>query len=139
MLRDKLNVFGARISVALKSNSHFYRRLIFFLQILAGDMSEANREACAAATRPLVNSVESLTAYALSPEFAPLPAKISEEVNYFYCEKFLCRLLQVVGQSSGLIIRGSLPAWLLSRSDPSIFSLLPPVCRSLDVAFLSFL
>ena len=50
-------------------------------QILAGDMSEANREACAGTTKPLINSVESLTAYALSPEFAPLPAKISEEVR----------------------------------------------------------
>ena len=54
---------------------------IICLQTLAGDMSEPNREACAAATKPLINSVESLTAYALSPEFAPLPAKISEEVR----------------------------------------------------------
>lgn len=57
--------------------------LAYILQMLAGDMSEANREACAEATRPLINSVESLTAYALSPEFAPLRAKISEEVTEF--------------------------------------------------------
>lgn len=48
-------------------------------------MTEANREACAEATKPLINSVESLTAYALSPEFAPLPAKISEEVGAGIC------------------------------------------------------
>ena len=48
-------------------------------------MTEANREACAEATKPLINSVESLTAYALSPEFAPLPAKISEEVGVGIC------------------------------------------------------
>ena len=48
-------------------------------------MTEANREACADATKPLIDSVESLTAYALSPEFAPLPAKISEEVGAGIC------------------------------------------------------
>ena len=53
----------------------------FSFQVLASDMSDNNREACAAATKPLINSVESLTAYALSPEFAPVPAKISDEVR----------------------------------------------------------
>ncbi|XP_073240951.1 talin-like [Porites lutea] len=55
--------------------------LVKNIKVLAGDMTEANREACAEATKPLINSVESLTAYALSPEFAPLPAKISEEAR----------------------------------------------------------
>lgn len=59
-------------------------------------MSEPNREACAAATKPLINSVESLTAYALSPEFAPLPAKISDEVRSFcvqgYCGVGISRM-----------------------------------------------
>lgn len=53
----------------------------FSFQVLASDMSDTNREACAAATKPLINSVESLAAYALSPEFAPVPAKISDEVR----------------------------------------------------------
>ena len=52
-------------------------------------MSDNNREACAAATKPLIDSVESLTAYALSPEFAPVPAKISDEVR----KRFWSRLL----------------------------------------------
>ena len=46
-------------------------------------MSDSNREACAASTKPLINSVESLTAYALSPEFAAVPAKISAEVRTY--------------------------------------------------------
>lgn len=66
---------------AAKDVANNTANLVKNTKILAGDMSEANREACAAATRPLVNSVESLTAYALSPEFAPLPAKISEEAR----------------------------------------------------------
>ena len=52
-------------------------------QVFAGDMSDSNREACAASTKPLINSVESLTAYALSPEFAAVPAKISAEVRTY--------------------------------------------------------
>lgn len=47
-------------------------------------MSDNNRAACAAATKPLINSVESLTAYALSPEFAAVPAKISDEVRNLF-------------------------------------------------------
>lgn len=46
-------------------------------------MNEDNRLHCADATKPLRNSVHSLTAYALSPEFASVPAKISDEVIYY--------------------------------------------------------
>ena len=55
-------------------------------------MSDNNREACAAATKPLIDSVESLTAYALSPEFAPVPAKISEEVRKLFWSRLLSQL-----------------------------------------------
>ena len=43
-------------------------------------MNEPNRDACGAAAKPVVESVDRLTAYALSPDFAPVPAKISDEV-----------------------------------------------------------
>ena len=55
-------------------------------------MSDNNREACAAATKPLIDSVESLTAYALSPEFAPVPAKISDEVKKRFWSRLLSQL-----------------------------------------------
>ena len=61
--------------------SHNWIFVTFQFQVLASDMSDNNREACAGATKPLIDSVESLTAYALSPEFAPVPAKISDEVR----------------------------------------------------------
>ena len=51
-------------------------------QTLAGNMNQPNRDACGAATKPLVESVDRLTAYALSPDFAPVPAKISDEVSF---------------------------------------------------------
>lgn len=55
--------------------------LVKNIKVFASDMSDNNREACAASTKPLINSVESLTAYALSPEFAAVPAKISAEAR----------------------------------------------------------
>jgi talin len=62
--------------------SILFRSLDFLFQTFAGNMNEGNRLSCADATKPLRNSVHSLTAYALSPEFASLPAKISDEVKY---------------------------------------------------------
>ena len=41
------------------------------------DYSEQNRENCAAATKPLLDAVDSLCTFAGSPEFASQPAKIS--------------------------------------------------------------
>lgn len=71
----------------------------FSFKVLASDMSDNNREACAAATKPLIDSVESLTAYALSPEFAPVPAKISDEVR----KRFWSRLLVFTALSCGTL------------------------------------
>lgn len=50
---------------------------IWFLAALDQDYSEQNRENCAAATKPLLDAVDSLCTFAGSPEFASQPAKIS--------------------------------------------------------------
>lgn len=47
------------------------------LTALDQDYSEQNRESCAAATKPLLDAVDSLCTFAGSPEFASQPAKIS--------------------------------------------------------------
>lgn len=47
------------------------------LTALDQDYSEQNRERCAAATKPLLDAVDSLCTFAGSPEFASQPAKIS--------------------------------------------------------------
>ncbi|KXJ09442.1 Talin-1 [Exaiptasia diaphana] len=55
--------------------------LVKNIKTFAGNMNEDNRLSCADATKPLRNSVHSLTAYALSPEFASVPARISDEAR----------------------------------------------------------
>ena len=53
------------------------------LQALDGDFSNENRERCRVATNPLIEAVENLSTFASNPEFASIPAQISNEVQYF--------------------------------------------------------
>ncbi|XP_048581539.1 talin-like isoform X2 [Nematostella vectensis] len=66
---------------AAKDVANNTANLVKQIKTFAGNMNDDNRKSCASATRPLRNSVESLTAYALSPDFAPVPAKISDEAR----------------------------------------------------------
>lgn len=50
------------------------------LQALDGAFNQENREKCKAATGPLIEAVDNLTAFASNPEFASIPAQISPEV-----------------------------------------------------------
>lgn len=52
--------------------------LVKDIKALDVDYSDRNRESCAAATRPLLDAVNSLVSFASSPEFASRPAHISE-------------------------------------------------------------
>lgn len=59
--------------------------MVLFFKALDGNFSEENRANCAEATKPLTDAVENLTTFASNPEFASVPAKISEEVlTQFY-------------------------------------------------------
>lgn len=49
-------------------------------QALDGDFSEENRNRCRVATAPLLEAVENLTTFANNPDFASIPAQISNEV-----------------------------------------------------------
>ena len=51
------------------------------MQVLAADVNEENRKACASTTKPLIDSVEALTTFASSPQFASIPAKISAQAR----------------------------------------------------------
>ena len=55
--------------------------LLSLSQVLAADVSEANRDACAKTTKPLIDAVEALTTFASSPQFASTPAKISAQAR----------------------------------------------------------
>lgn len=51
------------------------------MQVLAADVNEENRTACAQTTKPLIDAVEALTTFASSPQFASTPAKISAQAR----------------------------------------------------------
>jgi len=48
---------------------------------MEGGLTDANRRRCAEAAKPLLQAVETLTTFAASPEFASIPAAISEKVR----------------------------------------------------------
>lgn len=57
------------------------RSLPLPVKALDGDFSEENRSKCRVATAPLIEAVENLTTFASNPEFASVPAQISNEVT----------------------------------------------------------
>ncbi|XP_036431973.1 LOW QUALITY PROTEIN: talin-2 [Colossoma macropomum] len=53
--------------------------LVKTIKALDGDFSDENRERCRVATTPLIEAVENLSTFASNPEFASIPAQISNE------------------------------------------------------------
>ncbi|XP_031420336.1 talin-2 isoform X2 [Clupea harengus] len=53
--------------------------LVKTIKALDGDFSNENRERCRVATNPLIEAVENLSTFASNPEFASIPAQISNE------------------------------------------------------------
>ncbi|KAM3870442.1 talin-2 [Diretmus argenteus] len=53
--------------------------LVKTIKALDGDFSEDNRNRCRVATTPLLEAVENLSTFANNPEFASIPAQISNE------------------------------------------------------------
>jgi len=47
---------------------------------MEGSLTDVNRQRCAEAAKPLLHAVETLTTFAASPEFASIPAAVSEKV-----------------------------------------------------------
>lgn len=55
--------------------------LVKTIKALDGAFTEENRAQCQAATAPLLEAVDNLSAFASNPEFASIPAQISPEVR----------------------------------------------------------
>uniref|UniRef100_A0AAY4E2G9 Talin 2 n=1 Tax=Denticeps clupeoides TaxID=299321 RepID=A0AAY4E2G9_9TELE len=53
--------------------------LVKTIKALDGDFSDENRERCRVATAPLIQAVDNLSTFASNPEFASIPAQISNE------------------------------------------------------------
>ena len=52
---------------------------------MEGGLTDVNRQHCAEAAKPLFQAVETLTTFAVSPEFASSPATISAKVGDSVC------------------------------------------------------
>lgn len=48
---------------------------------MEGGLTDGNRQRCAEAAKPLLQAVETLTTFAVSPEFTSIPATISAKVD----------------------------------------------------------
>lgn len=54
------------------------------MQAMEGSLTDSNRQRCAEASKPLLHAVETLITFAESPEFASIPATVSEKVRRIF-------------------------------------------------------
>uniref|UniRef100_A0AAQ5X3I9 Talin 1 n=1 Tax=Amphiprion ocellaris TaxID=80972 RepID=A0AAQ5X3I9_AMPOC len=76
--------------------------LVKSIKALDGAFNQENREKCKAATGPLIEAVDNLTAFASNPEFASIPAQISPE-GHAAMEPILAAAKMMLESSTGLI------------------------------------
>ncbi|XP_078077806.1 talin-1 isoform X1 [Mustelus asterias] len=76
--------------------------LVKTIKALDGAFTDANRENCRAATVPLIEAVENLTAFASNPEFVSVPAQISPE-GLNAMEPIVVAAKTMLDSSTGLI------------------------------------
>jgi talin len=60
-----------------RSRAQCLLTVVCFVQVLDSQFNDQNRARCAEAAKPLLQAVDELSAFASSPEFASVPAKIS--------------------------------------------------------------
>uniref|UniRef100_A0A8C3GAX5 Talin 1 n=1 Tax=Cyclopterus lumpus TaxID=8103 RepID=A0A8C3GAX5_CYCLU len=76
--------------------------LVKSIKALDGAFNQENREKCKAATGPLIEAVDNLTAFASNPEFASIPAQISPE-GHAAMEPIVVAAKTMLESSTGLI------------------------------------
>ncbi|XP_036384028.1 talin-1 [Megalops cyprinoides] len=76
--------------------------LVKSIKALDGAFNQENREKCKAATGPLIEAVDNLTAFASNPEFASVPAQISPE-GLAAMEPIVAAAKTMLESSTGLI------------------------------------
>ncbi|KAM6976274.1 talin-1 [Tautogolabrus adspersus] len=76
--------------------------LVKSIKALDGAFNRENREKCRAATGPLIEAVDNLTAFASNPEFSSIPAQISPE-GHAAMEPIVIAARTMLESSTGLI------------------------------------
>ncbi|XP_062403935.1 talin-2 [Sardina pilchardus] len=103
--------------------------LVKTIKALDGDFSNENRERCRVATNPLIEAVENLSTFASNPEFASIPAQISNEGSAAQ-EPILRSARSMLDSSTSLLETAR--SLILNPKDPPTWSVLAGHSRTVS-------
>ncbi|XP_069564752.1 talin-2 isoform X1 [Brachyistius frenatus] len=103
---------------------------------LDGDFSEENRNRCRVATNPLLEAVENLSTFANNPEFASIPAQISNEGSA--AQEPIVRSARSMLDSSTYLLETA-RSLVLNPKDPPTWSILAGHSRTVSDSIKSLI
>uniref|UniRef100_A0A3P9NT26 Talin 2 n=1 Tax=Poecilia reticulata TaxID=8081 RepID=A0A3P9NT26_POERE len=110
--------------------------LVKTIKALDGDFSEDNRNRCRVATAPLLEAVENLSTFANNPEFASIPAQISNEGSV--AQEPIVRSARSMLDSSTYLIETA-RSLVLNPKDPPTWSILAGHSRTVSDSIKSLI
>uniref|UniRef100_A0A8C7ZGK7 Talin 2a n=1 Tax=Oryzias sinensis TaxID=183150 RepID=A0A8C7ZGK7_9TELE len=110
--------------------------LVKTIKALDGDFSEENRSRCQVATTPLIEAVENLTTFASNPEFASVPAQISNEGSA--AQEPIIQSARSMLDSSTLLLKTA-RSLALNPKDPPTWSVLAGHSRTVSDSIKSLI
>ncbi|XP_071771643.2 talin-2 [Centroberyx gerrardi] len=110
--------------------------LVKTIKALDGDFSEENRNRCRVATTPLLEAVENLSTFANNPEFASIPAQISNEGSA--AQEPIVHSAWSMLDSSALLLETA-RSLVLNPKDPPTWSILAGHSRTVSDSIKSLI
>uniref|UniRef100_A0A8C5E508 Talin-2 n=1 Tax=Gouania willdenowi TaxID=441366 RepID=A0A8C5E508_GOUWI len=110
--------------------------LVKTIKALDGDFSEENRNKCRVATAPLIEAVENLTIFASNPEFASIPAQISNEG--FAAQEPIIQSARSMLDSSTYLLKTA-RSLVINPKDPPTWSVLAGHSRTVSDSIKSLI
>ncbi|KAM7003367.1 talin-2 isoform 2-T2 [Tautogolabrus adspersus] len=110
--------------------------LVKTIKALDGDFSEENRNRCRVATTPLLEAVENLSTFANNPEFASIPAQISNEGSA--SQEPIVRSARSMLDSSTYLLETA-RSLVLNPKDPPTWSILAGHSRTVSDSIKSLI
>ncbi|XP_055078502.1 talin-2 [Periophthalmus magnuspinnatus] len=110
--------------------------LVKTIKALDGDFSDENRNRCRTATAPLLQAVENLSTFANNPDFASIPAQISNEGSA--AQEPIIRSARCMLDSSTFLLETA-RALVLNPKDPPTWSILAGHSRTVSDSIKSLI
>uniref|UniRef100_A0A8C7G0T0 Talin 2 n=1 Tax=Oncorhynchus kisutch TaxID=8019 RepID=A0A8C7G0T0_ONCKI len=110
--------------------------LVKTIKALDGNFSEENRDRCRVATTPLIEAVENLSTFASNPEFASIPAQISNEGSA--AQEPIVRSARSMLDSSTLLLETA-RSLIINPKDPPTWSILAGHSRTVSDSIKSLI